>query len=243
MTLTPGCTLDQATEPPVTDGDRRTLWRVLILTVPLGLAVLCCLPSGLVFNAHTAPSGSMEPSLPIGSYFVACKLQYGLSRFSFDRFELPIEGRWPDWMPQRGDVVTFKHPKDIATTYVKRVVALPGERIAMKRGRLVIDGVVVPRDLINVENGKTPNVTKYVERLPGTPPHTIFEEQGDDSEFDTTAEVTVPTGHVFVMGDNRDNSVDSRTSIESNGLGPVPLRNIVGKVVFVVPLKTGVALE
>ena len=233
--------MDQATKTDAAIRNRKTLRRVLMFSMPLAAVALCLLPNGPVLKMHTSPSESMAPAIPLGSHFFVSRLPYGLSRYSYNLFHLPIDGRWPDWRPLRGDIVTFKHPKETTIDYLKRVIALPGERVALKRGRLLINDVMVPRDLITVEHGKSPKETKYMERLPATEPHTIFELDGDQSELDSMPEVLVPEGHVFVMGDNRDHSMDSRTPLDDGGLGPVPLRNIVGKVVLVIPPTTSVS--
>jgi signal peptidase I len=216
---------------PTGSSDRRTLRRVLALSLPLGLAVLVCLPIGPVFKVYSAPSESMFPELSPGSYFVVSRLSYGLSRHSFNVIHLPIEERWPDWRPQRGDVVAFKSPADTSVDYVKRVIALSGDRVALKQGRLILNSVEVPRK--QVEGAPEKSTGKlFFEYLPGAKPHAIVELQGDTGDLDDIKEIQVPDGHIFVMGDNRDNSLDSRVPPSSGGFGMVPLPNLVGKLIF-----------
>ena len=99
---------------------------------------------GPVFRIFSNPSGSMLPTLPVGRFLVVSRASYGYSRYSFDSFELPISGRWPALSPQRGDIIVFRLPRDHNTQYVKRVVGLPGDRIQMIKGRLSINGTLVP---------------------------------------------------------------------------------------------------
>jgi signal peptidase I len=130
--------------------------------------------------------------------------------------------------PKRGDVIVFKLPRDNKTDYIKRLVGLPGDAIQVKDGRLFINGELVERervdDFVYTDRfGSLRRVTQYTETLPGGRRHRILEE-GDSRSYDNTREFTVPPGHFFMMGDNRDNSLDSRADV-----GFVPFENLVGR--------------
>lgn len=217
-------------------GERRTLRRVLLIGPLLALLIWCLLPNaGPVFRLFNIPSTSMAPTLQIGQMFVVSRASYGYSRHSFDLFELPITGRVPALMPAQGDVVALRSPSDLHTFYIKRVIGLPGDRVALKDGRLVINGTVVARDPaggVADPLGEKDNIPAYVEHLPGGASYTILEAEGDTGMLDTFAEVEVPAGDLFVMGDNRDNSSDSRLS-GAMGLGFVPVELVLGRVLGV----------
>jgi signal peptidase I len=219
----------RAKSPPL---NAREEWSELVRT---GLiAVLLALSvRTFLFEPFNIPSGSMRPTLEIGDYLFVSKPSYGYSRFSFPFGAAPIEGRvWADGKaPQRGDVVVFKLPHDTSVDYIKRVIGLPGDTIQVINGRLYINRKMVKREALGglqkiEEAGRDLTVKKYLETLPNGIVHYIY-EVGDDQPLDNTEAFKVPEGHYFMMGDNRDNSLDSR--VMNGGVGFVPEENMVGR--------------
>ncbi|WP_374763136.1 signal peptidase I [Yunchengibacter salinarum] len=177
------------------------------------------------------PSGSMEPTLEVGDRIFVSKFSYGYNRFSvpFDPPFIP-EGRLLDDTPKRGDVVVFTLPKRGHTDFIKRVIGLPGDTIQMQGGRLFINGTMVPRQFKRAVvytnyNGYDLRVREYEETLPNGVTHRIY-ERTDQGRLDDTPKFTVPDGHYFMMGDNRDGSADSR---EINRMGFVAHAHLVGR--------------
>lgn len=187
----------------------------------------------LIAEPFNIPSGSMIPSLLVGDYLFVTKYSYGYSRYSFPFGLAPIEGRVfaADKTPQRGQVAVFRLPSDTSVDYIKRVIGLPGDRIQVIQGLLHINGQPVERRMVG--NGRQSPAgggqltTLYKETLPGGVTHFI-QEISDRQRFDNTREFVVPEGHYFMMGDNRDNSRDSRDT----SVGPVPLENFIGEARF-----------
>ena len=178
----------------------------------------------LFFQPFSIPSGSMIPTLLVGDYLFVSKWSYGYSRYSAP-LSLPLfEGRIFASEPTRGDVVVFRKPGEEVTDYIKRLVGLPGDRIQMRNGQLFINGVGVPREeagLFVDDNGT--EVPQYRETLPNGVSYMTL-DLNPNSAGDNTREFLVPENHYFMMGDNRDNSLDSRFDV-----GYVPFENLVGK--------------
>jgi signal peptidase I len=191
-----------------------------------------------LFQPFNIPSGSMYPTLKIGDYLFVSKLSYGYGRYSFNftipgigiKFgPMPFDGRivMAD-TPERGDVVVFKLPSDQETDYIKRVIGLPGDRIQMREGMLYLNGEAVKREPVAPfvdpqGEGHGLPVPQIRETLPNGVSYNTLDAQ-PRSSGDNTEEFVVPAGHYFMMGDNRDNSLDSRFQV-----GFVPYENLVGR--------------
>jgi signal peptidase I len=185
----------------------------------------------LLFQPFNIPSGSLIPTLLIGDYIFVSKFSYGYSKYSIPFGPNLFNGRIWSAPPQRGDIAVFKLPKDNSTDYIKRVIGLPGDRIQMIGGILHINGEAVKREPAEPEPvedafGRNVLAPVYWETLPNGVRHRIMELAGDKGNADDTEEFLVPEGHYFMMGDNRDNSTDSRFL---NDVGYVPFENFVGK--------------
>lgn len=192
----------------------------------------------VAFEPFNIPSGSMIPTLLVGDYLFVSKYSYGYSRHSMPFSPNLFDGRIFGRLPERGDVAVFKLPRDGATDYIKRIVGLPGDRIQVRAGILHVNGQPVRREALGpfTVEGDGPRITvrRYRETLPGADgrPGRVHEilEATDDGVFDNTVEFRVPEGHVFAMGDNRDNSLDSRAQ---DAVGFIPIENLVGRAEFI----------
>jgi signal peptidase I len=192
----------------------------------------------LVAQNFYVPSGSMEPTLRIGDALLAAKYPYGYSRYSVPFGIGPAsDTRLFGKLPKRGDVVIFRLPRDPSQTYVKRVIGLPGDHIQMISGRLWINGKKAPLQADGVaadedETGAPVPTPEFIETLPGGVKHPIF-KRGWNGPLDNTDVYIVPPGHLFMMGDNRDDSDDSRVPPEEQGVGYVPMENLMGRAEIV----------
>ena len=200
-----------------------------------GIVLTVLLVKTVAAEAYYVPSGSMQPSLLIGDQLVVSKFAYGYSRYSLP---LPLAPSSPDRLlgslPTYGDVVVFRLPRDPSQSYVKRVVGLPGDTVQMRGGRLFVNGKELPlrRDGVGQaddEDGAPELAPRFVETMPNGRTHPIFKVR-QHGELDDTPEFRVDAGQIFVMGDNRDDSLDSRVAPSAGGVGPVPLENLVGRV-------------
>jgi signal peptidase I len=198
--------------------------RTVVIAVLIAIAI-----RSFAYEPFNIPSGSMKPTLLIGDYLFVSKWSYGYSRYSLP-FGLPLfSGRIFGGGPERGDVAVFKLPTDPKIDYIKRIIGLPGDQIQMRGGILYINGKAVQRQPIEDyvdENGE--RLKQYIETLPNGVQHRIL-ERSDDGPLDDTDVYNVPPGHYFAMGDNRDNSQDSRVL---GAVGYVPAENLVGKAEF-----------
>ena len=203
----------------------------------------------LVMQVCSIPSESMLPRLMVGDYLIVQKWPYGYSRHSLP-FALPLPaGRVFATLPARGDVVVFKAPPLARVDYIKRVIGLPGDTVQMQGGTLILNGVPVPHRRIDdfvapvtpnspcfapefTENGSDGTTRcrypRYTETLPGGRRYDVLDI--GPTQADDTPPFTVPPGRLFLMGDDRDRSADSRfPAIEGAGIGTVPIDNLVGR--------------
>jgi signal peptidase I len=183
----------------------------------------------LLFEAFNIPSGSMKSTLLVGDYLFVSKYSYGFSHYALPFSPPWFSGRIFGAMPERGDVVVFRLPKDDSIDYVKRVIGLPGDHIKVVDGLLFINGKSVKRervdDFIDDEGGVPERVRRWRETLPNGVSYRTLDLQ-DNGPLENTDEYVVPPDHYFMMGDNRDNSADSRVL---SAVGYVPFENLIGK--------------
>ena len=248
---------DSGTKPAHTPKPRSE-WRDT-LSFLIKLAILVFVVRSFIFAPFSIPSGSMLPRLLVGDYLFITKWNYGYSKHSLP-WSLPlIPGRIFAEDPTRGDVVVFKAPPEANEDWIKRVIGLPGDTVQMRDGQLILNGQAIPKQPIAdfvlpispnfpvegmgtgggcnpdfVEAG--PNGTqicripRFRETLPSGKSYEVLDE-GYRSDADDTDPFTVPAGHVFLMGDNRDDSADSRFPHERGGIRFVPMENLQGKAV------------
>ncbi|WP_137046195.1 signal peptidase I [Pseudolabrys sp. FHR47] len=225
-----------ASETPIateTPSRTRRFFKGVIDIVSIVLAVTVAKTA--LAEPFYVPSGSMEPTLMIGDELLATKFAYGYSTASLPSFVvLPESERLFGALPKRGDVVVFRWPGDRSQVWVKRVIALPGDHVRLERGIVFINGqaaTLVPDGTGQAENedGSQAPAARYIETLPDGRRHTVF-KLTSFNRFDNMPETVVPSGHVFVMGDNRDNSADSRVPLRAGGVGMLPTANLIGRV-------------
>ena len=188
-----------------------------------------------LFQPFNIPSGSMKATLLVGDYLFVSKYSYGYSHYSLPFSPRLFGGRIFGSGPTRGDVVVFRLPKDDSVDFVKRVIGLPGERIQLRQGLLYINDVPVKRERLADFAGDDlcgpgpAKVKRWRETLPNGVSHETL-DCVDNGFYDNTDIYTVPAGHFFAMGDNRDNSTDSRVL---SAVGYVPFENIIGRITMI----------
>jgi len=200
--------------------------RVIIHALIIALVIRTFL-----FQPFNIPSGSMEGTLLVGDYLFVSKYSYGYSHYSLPLSPRLFKGRIFGSDPKRGDVVVFRLPKNDSIDFIKRVIGLPGDTIQMKQGLLYINGTPVKRKRVSDFVGADPcgsgqaivRVKRWRETLPNGASYDTL-DCVDNGFYDNTGVYKVPPGDFFMMGDNRDNSADSRSLV-----GYVPLANIVGR--------------
>ncbi|WP_118137415.1 signal peptidase I [Oceanicella sp. SM1341] len=222
----------------------------LVKTVVYALLIAAVFRT-LLFQPFWIPSGSMKPTLLIGDFLFVNKFAYGYSRNSCPFSACPFSGRIWASEPERGDVIVFRHPRT-GEDYVKRLIGLPGDRVQVKESQLYINGAAVETQVapdfvepyvaqgLQTHPGSRPNCINgpvaqgadcvkraFTETLPGGVTHEILDVT--ETRGDNTVEFTVPPGEYFFMGDNRDNSIDSRFSQSEGGVGFVPFENLIGR--------------
>ncbi len=224
------------------------------LTFLVKLVLFVTILRSFIFAPFNIPSESMLPRLYVGDYLIVAKWPYGYSKYSLP-FSVPlIPGPVFTSTPERGDVVVFKAPPGNDIDYIKRVIGLPGDLVQMKGGQLFLNGIAIPKKRIaDLVLPVTPNTScmmsdfeetasdgsvrcrypRFVETLPGGKSYQVldlFIKDADDTDV-----FSVPEGHLFMMGDNRDNSEDSRfPAAVGGGIGIVPQENLVGRATLTV---------
>lgn len=205
------------------------LIRTFVYAILIAVAI-----RSLAYEPFNIPSGSMLPTLLEGDFVFVSKPTYGYSRYSFPFGIVPLpESRLFGSLPERGDVAVFKLPSNTSIDYIKRIVGLPGDRIQVKSGVLYINGEAVRKereeDFVYTDRfGQTNSWPQYRETLPGGKSFMTL-DINPKGQLDNTQMFVVPAGHYFAMGDNRDNSVDSRVPENFRGVGFVPTENLVGR--------------
>ena len=211
----------------------------------IAIAVLIALSiRSFAFEPFNIPSGSLLPTLQIGDYLFVEKYAYGYNQYSFPLDLIKFRGRFFESEPKRGDIAVFRRPlrnnssyieqpNGLLTNYIKRIIGLPGDKTQVKGGILHINDKPVMRDFRNLEtvesDGHSSLYKRYIETLPNGVQHYIY-EISDESRFDNTPVYIVPAGQYFMMGDNRDSSLDSRAIEE---VGFIPAENLIGRAWFI----------
>ena len=219
------------TTPKARETSGGGLWETVKIVIQALLLALVV--RTFLFQPFSIPSASMQDTLLIGDYLLVSKYAYGYSHFSFPLSPDFFDGRVFGRQPERGDVAVFKLPRDNRTDFIKRVIGLPGDRIQMRGGVLYINDVAVERESLPDAVHQEPfNQTRMIPRWRETLPNGVSYETLDlyaSGPADSTQVYEVPPDHYFMMGDNRDNSLDSRVASGQGGVGFVPFENFVGR--------------
>ncbi|GCE84799.1 signal peptidase I [Komagataeibacter diospyri] len=220
------------------DGGLLDLVRTVVIAGILAISVRTVL-----FEPFNIPSGSMIPTLQVGDYVWVAKYSYGYSRYALPGSPNLFEGRIFSSAPHRGDVAVFRFTKDTSIDYIKRIVGLPGDTVQMREGKLFLNGQQVPREpegeYTAIDEHRTHmDGERYREILPGSGGHGPVAHDilklTDEGGKNDTPEYVVPPGYFFAMGDNRDDSADSRfMGDEPQDLGFVPMENLVGQAKWI----------
>ena len=208
--------------------ERGGVWETIHVVVHA--LILAMIVRVFLYQPFNIPSGSMIPTLLVGDYLFVSKFSYGYSKYSFPFSPNLFSGRYWTSEPERGDVAVFKLPRDGKTDYIKRVIGMPGDEIQMIDGVLQINNKPVPKKrisdfLMTDAFGNVRRVARYEETLPNGVKYPVL-DLAPHGLSDNTEVYKVPEGHYFMMGDNRDNSTDSRVS---SAVGYVPLENFIGR--------------
>ncbi len=205
--------------------------------------ILATLAKTLFFQPFNIPSGSMKETLLIGDYLFVSKTSYGYSKYSLPFSPNLFNGRIFGAKPKRGDIIVFRLPRDTNVDYIKRLIGFPGDTIQVRNGVVFLNGKAIPKkridDLIIKDKWglEKTRIARYQETLPNGVKYEVLDET-PYGDLDNTRLYTVPAGHYFMMGDNRDNSADSRVtkevSFEAYGnerqaVGYIPEENLIGR--------------
>jgi len=219
----------QTKQPPLNAKEEaREFFKTALWAVLLAVVIRTFL-----FEPFNIPSGSMKPNLLVGDYLFVQKSAYGYSRHSFPFGLAPLTERVFANEPKRGDIIVFKLPSNTSVAYIKRLIGMPGDTIQVVNGELYLNNQRIPREPVgykkfNDEIMGEVTMLEYIQTLPDGTMFSIYEES-DYEPLDNTEIFTVPEGHYFFMGDNRDNSQDSRVE---QTVGFVPFENFVGRADF-----------